>query len=91
MELADRPGCYLWNPAPVDNETVTWSGGCSNGLAQGNGRVNWYENGELNQIEETGFRDGRRDGLNVVRDANGNELFRVQYQRGRVVPAGRWT
>ena len=89
MEIADLPGCYLWNPAPQDNETVTWSGGCSNGLAQGNGRVNWYENGELSQIEETGFRDGRRDGLNVLRDANGNELFRVQYQRGRVVPAGR--
>ena len=32
---ADRPGCYLWNPNPRENVTVTWSGGCSNGLAQG--------------------------------------------------------
>ena len=90
MELVDRPGCYLWNPAPQDNETVTWSGQCSNGFAQGAGRVNWYENDELNQIEETGFQDGRRDGLLIVRDANGNELYRTQYENGRVVPGGTW-
>ena len=59
MELADRPGCYLWNPAPQDNETVDWSGECSNGFAQGNGRVNWYGTGELSQIVDTRYRDGR--------------------------------
>ena len=42
MELVDRPGCYLWNPAPQEDVTVTWSGGCSNGLAQGEGRVDWF-------------------------------------------------
>ena len=32
MEIADRPGCYLWNPFPQDDETVTWNGECSTGL-----------------------------------------------------------
>ena len=59
MELVDRPGCYLWNPFPQDNETVTWSGVCSNGLAQGNGRVTWFENDEVSEINETRLQDGR--------------------------------
>ncbi|MYC52723.1 MAG: hypothetical protein F4X47_10445 [Gammaproteobacteria bacterium] len=42
VELADLPGCYVWNPQPRENVTVTWSGGCSNGLTQGDGEVNWY-------------------------------------------------
>ena len=90
MEISNHSGCYLWNPNPIDDETVTWSGQCSNGFAQGAGRVNWYENDELNQIEEIGFQDGRRDGLLIVRDANGNELIRMQYENGRVVPGGTW-
>ena len=62
MELADRPGCYLWNPAPVDIETVGWSGECSDGFAQGSGRVNWYENGELSSSSEGAFVNGRPHG-----------------------------
>ena len=68
MELADRPGCYLWNGAPQDDETVTWSGECSNGLAQGVGRTTWYQNHEVSQTVETRLRDGRNSGWTVVRD-----------------------
>ena len=74
MEIADRPGCYLWNPFPQDDETVTWNGECSNGLAQGVGRTTWYENHELNQVW-----DGRR----VEGKGNGWALGRGLDDEGR--------
>ena len=89
MEVVDRPGCYLWNPAPEENVTVTWSGGCSSGLAQGDGRVNWFQNAELIQIEETGLQDGRRNGSYVARLPDG-----ALQQEGRYVNGerqGTWT
>ncbi len=85
MELVDRPGCYLWNPAPQDNETVTWSGGCSNGLAQGNGRVSWFQNDEPSQIVEGRLQDGRRHGTWTEYDESGNELGTIRYENGRRV------
>ena len=55
MEQVDAPGCYVWNPSSRENVTVTWSRGCSNGLAEGNGRLLWYQNDELIQIWQTGL------------------------------------
>ena len=49
MEITNHSGCYLWNPFPVVNETVGWSGQCSEGFAHGSGEVTWYENGEVSQ------------------------------------------
>ena len=63
MELADRPGCYLWNEAPQDDETVTWSGECANGVAQGIGRVTWYQDHEVSQTVETSSSRGPRPWL----------------------------
>ena len=41
MEVANRPGCYVWNPNPQPEETVTWTGGCSGGFAEGSGSLAW--------------------------------------------------
>lgn len=90
MEIAGRPGCYLWNPSPKDNETVTWTGECSNGLAQGIGRTVWYQNHEVSQTVGTSLRDGRNDGWTVVRDFGGDAGER----EGCIVNGeghGRWT
>ena len=89
MELVDRPGCYLWNPAPQDNETVTWSGECSNGLAQGNGRESWSQNGELSQIVDGRMRDGRSDGHVVIRSVDGTLEAEGPYVNGE--RHGTWT
>ena len=71
MELADRPGCYLWNPAPEENVTVTWTDECSNGLAQGSGQIDWYQDGELMETNQTRLQDGQVDGPIVVRRLGG--------------------
>ena len=41
MEIANIPGCYVWNPHLNTRESVTWSGGCSDGLAEGKGTLTW--------------------------------------------------
>ena len=89
MELVDRLGCYLWNPNPRENVTVTWSGGCSNGLAQGNGEVNWYQNDELIQIWETRLQDGHPDGPFVQRYGDGALEADGQHMNGEM--HGTWT
>jgi len=43
--IADKNGCKLANPSPKPSETVTWSGTCSHGFADGQGVVQWYEDG----------------------------------------------
>ena len=35
MALIDQPECYVWNSDLQKDETVTWSGACSDGFAQG--------------------------------------------------------
>src|SRR5215475_6638516 len=40
-------GCRVWNDHPRPKETITWSGRCENGLAQGNGVVQWFEDSRL--------------------------------------------
>jgi hypothetical protein len=44
--IADKSGCKIANPNPKSGETVTWSAGCTNGFGQGQGVVQWYEDGK---------------------------------------------
>ena len=88
MEITDHPGCYLWNPFPVDNETVGWRGQCSEGFAHGSGEVSWYENGEVSQTVSGLKRRGKSEGFTVIRDADGSR------SEGAFVddsPHGVWT
>ena len=55
--------CRVWNPHPMANETVAWSGACENGLAQGRGATRWLRNGVVFETDEGEWRDGRQVGL----------------------------
>ena len=39
MELAEQPGCHVWNSDLQPGETVTWSSICAGSMAQGTGTV----------------------------------------------------
>ena len=67
IEIAGRPGCYLWNPSPEDDVTVTWTGECTDGLAQGIGRTTWYEDHEVIAVWESRRVDGKGNGWVVGR------------------------
>jgi len=86
MELANQPGCYLWNPSLASGETVTWSSRCSGGFAQGLGVIKWvYDGGQ--QVSEGSLVDGKMRGPWVIRYADGRE------SRGSYVDGnrhGRW-
>jgi hypothetical protein len=42
--IKDNKGCKIANPNPKPNESVTWSGTCVNGFAQGAGVMEWRVN-----------------------------------------------
>lgn len=55
-------GCAVHNPNPRDGETITWSGGCRDGLAQGHGTVEWFLDGAPNGRYEGRLEAGRIEG-----------------------------
>ncbi|MDE0127436.1 MAG: hypothetical protein OXN97_22950 [Bryobacterales bacterium] len=66
MEISDRLGCYLWNPYPQDDETVEWSGECSEGLAQGRGETTWYENDVVSETDIGPRLGGKSEGFWII-------------------------
>ncbi len=64
-------GCRVWNLNPEPKETISWSGACLDGLAQGQGVLQWFKDGQANGRFEGEFLDGRRNGRGVFTWANG--------------------
>ena len=70
-EIADRPGCHVWDTYLHLDQTVTWSGSCSDGLADGQGTLVWTRSGKSH--EQTGaITQGKREGESTVRYSDGN-------------------
>ncbi len=44
--ITDKNGCKIVNPSPKPHETVTWSGSCTDGFADGQGTMQWYDNNQ---------------------------------------------
>jgi hypothetical protein len=57
-----KTGCKVWNPHPQPDETVSWSGACDNGLAQGPGSLQWLRNGKPHEKDEGDWNEGRQTG-----------------------------
>ena len=91
MELENEPGCYVWQQeALVDSLSITWSGGCSKGLAQGKGTITiaWSHpwSREARSLHEGEMENGKRTGYWELRDPNFTE--RGEYWRG--TRTGTW-
>jgi hypothetical protein len=76
-----RTGCRAWNPNPQPEETIAWSGGCENGVLQGNGVLQWYKEGKPTETDEGEFRDGKLNGHSVLTWAD--ERFEGDYRDGK--------
>jgi|SRR5271154_6049845 len=64
--LADaKSGCQVWDPNPQLDESVTWSGGCASGHADGIGTVQWLKAGVSIETDQGEWRDGRQVGKGV--------------------------
>jgi hypothetical protein len=55
-------GCKVWNPHPQPNETVSWSGSCVNGLAQGPGSLQWLNGNKPYEKDQGDWNEGRQFG-----------------------------
>ena len=62
-ELTGQPGCYVWVDSLIPDQTVTWTGECSGGRAQGEGTVKWVRDGGKKTFVSTGsLTDGKKHG-----------------------------
>jgi hypothetical protein len=57
-----KSGCKVWDPHPLAGETVSWSGDCIKGLANGAGTVLWSRDGKPFEKDEGSWDHGRQSG-----------------------------
>jgi hypothetical protein len=69
-----KTGCKVWDPSPEPNETVEWSGPCKNGFADGEGTLQWTENGRPSDRYVGEYHDGKRNGQGTVTYRNGETV-----------------
>jgi TonB family protein len=72
--IVDEKGCKLVNLRPHENEAVSWSGACENGLASGEGTLQWFLDGKPNGISTGTFRNGQLEGRGARIAANGDRI-----------------
>jgi hypothetical protein len=68
---ATNTDCRIWNPGVPPGWTVTWSGPCQDGVAQGQGVLQWRDAGRPTVRYEGGFRAGKLSGHGVMTFASG--------------------
>ena len=85
-----RSGCRVANPNPQPNESITWSGGCRNGFAQGRGVLQWFENGQPAEHYEGEMDGGRMNGNGVLNTSDGGR-YDGEFRDGKANGSGTWT
>ncbi len=60
-----KTNCQVWDPNPQLDESVDWSGACSNGHADGLGTVQWLKDGKLIETDQGEWHDGKQAGKGV--------------------------
>ncbi|MDP1841015.1 MAG: hypothetical protein Q8N31_17775 [Reyranella sp.] len=61
-----RTGCRIRNPAPQPRESVTWSGACLSGIAEGTGILQWFDDDRPTDRYEGELRDGWENGRGIA-------------------------
>jgi hypothetical protein len=92
QQVENQANCTVWNANPHPNETVTWTGACVNGKAEGRGREvrRNLKDGEWKESSYTGMmRDGKRHGRGVYVWANGDR-YEGAYRDGKKHGRGIW-
>jgi hypothetical protein len=63
--------CSVWDPLPVPDETIGWSGDCKDGKASGPGKLEIFRAGTLVERNEGAFVDGKQTGPGFRRNRSG--------------------
>lgn len=59
---ATNSGCWIWDLLPVPNKSITYTGNCFSGLADGMGILTYYVDGKKTYTYSGQFKDGRAHG-----------------------------
>src|ERR1039457_5865494 len=70
--ISDSNGCKVLNQNPSPGQTITWSGKCTDGYADGNGVVVWLKDGKPMSRYKGDYAKGKRTGKGVFTYANGD-------------------
>lgn len=77
-----KTGCRIRNPAPQPRETVTWSGACPNGIAEGTGILQWFDDDRPSDRYEGELRDGWENGRGVATSTVIADRYEGQWRDG---------
>jgi hypothetical protein len=94
--ISDQHGCKVANPAPRPGESITWSGECKNGFANGQGVLQWYLDGQADDRYEGNLDLGWASGQGVMARPDGSKYAgewkdSAQHGNGRFeAPDGSW-
>jgi hypothetical protein len=59
-------GCRVWDRAPQRDQTVTWSGPCPGGVAQGQGVLQWFIKDTPTHRFEGELHEGKMQGRGIL-------------------------
>jgi hypothetical protein len=71
--IADNNGCKVANTFPREGETITWSGECKDGYANGTGILQWFLNGKEDDRFEGNLAMGWAEGRGTLNKADGGK------------------
>lgn len=85
--IKDQKGCLIANLAPAEGETVQWTGGCKDGLAEGSGTLTWFTDGVKMEVFEGSMVAGYAEGKGKLARRNGKYVGEwkksLQHGKGR--------
>lgn len=85
-----RTGCRIWDSGHEADETISWSGACAGGVAQGRGVLQWFKAGTSSGRYDGDLKDGKQHGYGVS-TWPGGARFEGQYRDGFRHGFGRYT
>jgi hypothetical protein len=94
--IADSHGCKVANTFPRPGETITWTGKCKDGYADGDGVLQWFLNGQLDDRFEGHLAMGWAEGRGALAKTDGGKYIgdwkhSMQEGSGRYeAPDGSW-
>jgi hypothetical protein len=71
--LIGKDGCSVVNLHPAENQSITWTGGCKDGYADGDGVLEWLIDGEVREHYQGTLVKGKQEGLGFERRDDGYE------------------
>ena len=81
--IADAKGCKHWDSSPEPKESVTWSGGCVKGKADGDGTEEWFVNGQKHSRMAGRLSEGKPVGVVTAYDYASGQSYEGRLENGK--------